>query len=79
MTKKNIEFGVKYHQEILDAVDELERSRALYDKSSKDADAALKKLNEAMAKPKTGGLSALKSLVTGVGAEAVIQKVNHTP
>ena len=73
LTKKNIEFGVKYQQEIWNACDELERTRALYDKAAKDADAAHKKFQDSLMKPK--GLSAFKNIVTGKDAASVSEQV----
>jgi hypothetical protein len=45
-----------------------------YDKSAKDCEAAQKKYDEALKKPKTG-LAALKTLVSGKDAAAIAQKV----
>ncbi len=77
LTKKNIEFGAKYQQEIWNACDELERTRALYDKAAKDADAAHKKFQDSLFKPK--GLSALKNIVTGKDAASVSEQVGSLP
>lgn len=63
-SKKNVEFGAKYHHEMLTCFDELSKKKTAYRDASFENDAAQKKYEEASKKPKTG-LSALKSLVTG--------------
>jgi hypothetical protein len=73
LTKNNIEFGVKYQQEIWNACDELERARALYDKAAKDADAAHKKFQDSLIKPK--GFNALKNRMKGKDAASVSETV----
>jgi hypothetical protein len=56
------------------AYDETEKARLLYDRASKEADAALKKYEDTLKRPKSG-LQSLKTLVTGKDAATVVQKL----
>lgn len=63
-SKKNIDFAVKYHQEMGVIYDELDRKKIAYERAAKDCDQARKKYEDFTKKPK-GGLAGFKALVTG--------------
>merc|ERR1719354_87286 len=70
LTKRNLEFGVKYQHEIILALDEMERTRMVYEKAAKDHESSHKKYDDLIKKPK-GGLSSFKTMVTGKDANSV--------
>ncbi|KAI8922926.1 hypothetical protein BC831DRAFT_473791 [Entophlyctis helioformis] len=72
--KKNLDFCIKYQQELWLAYEDLDKHKQVYEKAAKEADAAQKKHDDAIKRPKSG-LQALKNLVTGKDAEERIQKL----
>eukprot|EP00842_Homolaphlyctis_polyrhiza_P006385 jgi/Hompol1/6748/HPOL_001192-RA len=74
MTKRNLDFCIKYQQELWLAYEDLDKMKLAYEKAAKEDDAAQKKYDDAVKRPKSG-LQALKNLVTGKDAEERIQKV----
>ncbi|KAL2914324.1 hypothetical protein HK105_206096 [Polyrhizophydium stewartii] len=73
-TKRNLDYCIKYQQELWLAYEELDKLKLAYEKAAKDDEAAQKKYDDAAKRPKSG-LQALKSLVTGKDAEERIQKL----
>lgn len=74
LTKKNADYGTRYHQELAQSLDELDRKRIAYTTASKEVDAAKKKYEDASKRPKSG-FSGLKTLLTGVDAVERTQKI----
>lgn len=76
LTRKNVDYGAKYHQEIWQSYEDLELFRAAYEKAAKEYDIYIKKHDDATKHPKSG-LRALKNLVKGTDSEERLQKLSR--
>ncbi|KAI8911538.1 hypothetical protein EDD86DRAFT_245817 [Gorgonomyces haynaldii] len=74
LTKKNLDFGSKYHAEMWAIYEELDAKRVAYEKAWQVFDVTQKKYDEAVKKPNSG-LRALKNLVTGKDGQERIERL----
>ncbi|KAJ1566215.1 F-BAR and double SH3 domains protein 1, partial [Cladochytrium tenue] len=62
-SKKAIEYATKYHQNLFTVFEELDRTKAVYEKAAKEAESARRRYDDVVRKPNSG-LNAIKNMMS---------------